>query len=254
MSTQTKIALVTGGSRGLGRNMALRIAEKGNDVIITYHSQKELAENVVSEIKAMGRNAVALNLDMANFNSLGEFVTRLINTLQTNWGITNFDFLINNAGIGATIHFAQVTENDFDLFMNIHFKSVYFLTQKLLPLLNDQGRIINISTGTTRVCVPGYSVYASMKGAIETLTKYLAKDLGTRGITVNVVAPGPIETDFNNAAIRNHPERKAAMASMIAMGRVGQAADIGGVIAFLCSEDSGWITGQRIEASGGISL
>ena len=254
MSTQTKIALVTGGSRGLGRNMALRIAEKGNDVIITYHSQKELAENVVSEIKAMGRNAVALNLDMANFNSLGEFVTRLINTLQTNWGITNFDFLINNAGIGATIPFAQVTENDFDLFMNIHFKSVYFLTQKLLPLLNDQGRIINISTGTTRVCVPGYSVYASMKGAIETLTKYLAKDLGTRGITVNVVAPGPIETDFNNAAIRNHPERKAAMASMIAMGRVGQAADIGGVIAFLCSEDSGWITGQRIEASGGISL
>ena len=254
MSTQTKIALVTGGSRGLGRNMALRIAEKGNDVIITYHSQKELAENVVSEIKAMGRNAVALNLDMADFNSLGEFVTRLINTLQTNWGITNFDFLINNAGIGATIPFAQVTEKDFDLFMNIHFKSVYFLTQKLLPLLNDQGRIINISTGTTRVCVPGYSVYASMKGAIETLTKYLAKDLGTRGITVNVVAPGPIETDFNNAAIRNHPERKAAMASMIAMGRVGQAADIGGVIAFLCSEDSGWITGQRIEASGGISL
>ncbi len=254
MSTQTKIALVTGGSRGLGRNMALRIAEKGNDVIITYHSQKELAENVVSEIKAMGRNAVALNLDMANFNSLGEFVTRLINILQTNWGVTNFDFLINNAGIGATIPFVQVTENDFDLFMNIHFKSVYFLTQKLLPLLNDQGRIINISTGTTRVCVPGYSVYASMKGAIETLTKYLAKDLGTRGITVNVVAPGPIETDFNNAAIRKQPERKAAMASMIAMGRVGQAADIGGVIAFLCSEDSGWITGQRIEASGGISL
>lgn len=254
MNTKVKIALVTGGSRGLGKNMAVRIAEKGNDVIITYQSQKELAEEVVKEIEAMGRKAVALELDLANFYSLDGFVTELAKTIQTNWGVSNFDFLINNAGIGATVPFAQVTENDFDLFMNIHFKSVYFLTQKLLPLINDHGRIINISTGTTRVCVPGYSVYASMKGAIETLTKYLAKDLGSRGITVNVVAPGPIETDFNNAAIRNHPERKAAMASQIALGRVGQAEDIGGVIAFLCSEDSGWITGQRIEASGGISL
>ena len=156
--------------------------------------------------------------------------------------------------MGATIPFTQVTEADFDQFMNVHFKSVYFLTQKSLPILNDGGRIINISTGTTRFCVPGYSVYASMKGAIETLTKYLAKDLGARGITVNVVAPGPIETDFNNAAIRNNPERKAAMAGMIALGRVGQAEDIGGVIAFLCSADAGWITGQRIEASGGVSL
>jgi NAD(P)-dependent dehydrogenase (short-subunit alcohol dehydrogenase family) len=250
----TKIALVTGGSRGLGKNMALRLAEKGADVIITYQSQKEAADTVVSEIEKSGRKAVALHLDVADFKSLDGFLQQVSQTLQSKWGVTKFDFLVNNAGIGATIPFAQVTEEDFDRFMNIHFKSVYFLTQKSLPLLNDNGRIINISTGTTRFCVPGYSVYASMKGAIETLTKYLAKDLGARGITVNVVAPGPIETDFNNAAIRNNPERKAAMASMIALGRVGQAEDIGGVVAFLCSADGGWITGQRIEASGGVSL
>jgi len=251
---KTNIALVTGGSRGLGKNMALRLAEKGNDVIITYQSQKEAAEAVVAQIESAGQKAAALHLDVSDFNSLDSFLLQVFKILQSKWDVSTFDFLINNAGIGATIPFAQVTEQDFDRFMNIHFKSVYFLTQKSLPLLNDGGRIINISTGTTRFCVPGYSVYASMKGAIETLTKYLAKELGARGITVNVVAPGPIETDFNNAAIRNNPERKAAMASMIALGRVGQAEDIGGVIAFLCSADAGWITGQRIEASGGVSL
>lgn len=254
MTEKTKIALVTGGSRGLGKDMALRLAEKGNDVIITYQSQKEAAEAVVAQIKATGRKAVALALDVADFTSLDGFVQTLKETLQHQWNSTHFDFLVNNAGIGATIPFEKVTEEDFDRFLNIHFKSVYFLTQETLSMLNDGGRIINISTGTTRFCVPGYSVYASMKGAIETLTKYLAKDLGARGITVNVVAPGPIETDFNNAAIRNNPERKAAMANMIALGRVGQAEDIGGVVAFLCSADGGWITGQRIEASGGVSL
>lgn len=252
--TKNKIALVTGGSRGLGKDMALRLAEKGNDVMITYQSQKEAAEAVVTEIEAGGQKAVALHLDVADFNSLNGFMQQVSETLQSKWGVTAFDFLVNNAGIGATIPFTQVTEADFDRFMNIHFKSVYFLTQRALPMMNDGGRIINISTGTTRFCVPGYSVYASMKGAIETLTKYLAKELGNRGITVNVVAPGPIETDFNNAAIRNNPERKAAMASMIALGRVGQADDIGGIIAFLCSSDAGWITGQRIEASGGVAL
>ena len=254
MSANNKIALVTGGSRGLGKDMALRLAEKGHDVIITYQSQKEAAEAVVAQIESKGQKAVALHLDVADFPSLDGFVKTLSDTLQSKWGVSNLDFLINNAGMGATIPFAQVTEADFDQFMNVHFKSVYFLTQKSLPILNDGGRIINISTGTTRFCVPGYSVYASMKGAIEILTKYLAKELGAKGITVNVVAPGPIETDFNNAAIRNNPERKAAMANMIALGRVGQAEDIGGVIAFLCSADAGWITGQRIEASGGVSL
>jgi NAD(P)-dependent dehydrogenase (short-subunit alcohol dehydrogenase family) len=249
-----KIALVTGGSRGLGKNMALRLADYGSDVIITYHSQKEAANAVVSEIEARGKNAIALQYDSSDFKSLDIFLQQVVQTLQNKWNTDRFDFLINNAGIGATIPFAQVTETDFDRFMNIHFKSIYFLCQKSLPIMNDQGRIINISTGTTRFSNPGYSVYASMKGAVEVFTKYLAKEIGSRGITANVVAPGPIETDFNNAVIRNNPERKAIMASLTALGRVGVAEDIGGIVAFLCSKDAGWINGQRIEASGGINL
>lgn len=254
MPTLNKIALVTGGSRGLGKNMALRLAEKGHDVILTYHSQKEAAAQVVESIEATGQKAAALHYDAGDISSINDFVRELQGMLQSKWGCTQFDFLINNAGIGATIPFAQVSEEDFDRLLNVHFKSVYFLTQKCLPLINDKGRIINISTGTTRFCVPGYSVYASMKGAIETFTRYLAKETGARGITVNVVAPGPVETDFNNAAIRNNPERKAMMGAQTALGRVGQADDIGGIIAFLCSDDAGWINAQRIEASGGINL
>ena len=253
MTTQ-KIALITGGSRGLGKDMAIRLAEKGTDIIITYQSKKELAAAVVEAIEAMGRKAIALPLNTSDISSLSGFLSEVKEKLRTTWGVEKFDFLINNAGMGATIPFEQVSEAVFDQFMNVHFKSVYFLTQQSLPILNDGGRIINISSGTTRFCVPGYSMYATMKGAVEILTKYLAKDLGARGITVNVVAPGPIETDFNNAAIRNNPDRKEAMASMIALGRVGQAEDIGGIIAFLGSPDGGWITGQRIEASGGVAL
>jgi NAD(P)-dependent dehydrogenase (short-subunit alcohol dehydrogenase family) len=249
-----KIALITGGSRGLGKNMAIRLAEKGHDVIITYNSNKDAANEVVAGIEATGVKASALQLDVENFKSLPGFLKEVSALLQSKWGNNKFDFLINNAGIGATIPFAQVTEDDFDRFMNIHFKSVYFLTQQSLPMMNDGGRIINISTGTTRFCAPGYSVYASMKGAIEVFTRYVAKEVGSRGITANVLAPGPIETDFNNAGFRNNPERKAMMASLTALGRIGQAEDIGGVVAFLCSGDSGWISGQRIEASGGINL
>jgi NAD(P)-dependent dehydrogenase (short-subunit alcohol dehydrogenase family) len=251
---QNKIALVTGGSRGLGKNMALRLAEYGNDVIITYHTHKEAAEDVVATIESSGRKAACLQYDSADFKSLDHFLQQVLETLQNKWNVSHFDFLINNAGIGASIPFAQVTEDDFDKFLNIHFKSIYFLTQRSLGMMNDGGRIINISTGTTRFCVPGYSVYASMKGAIETFTRYLAKEVGARGITANVVAPGPIETDFNNAAIRNNPERKKMMASLTALGRVGEAQDIGGVIAFLCTEDARWINAQRIEVTGGINL
>lgn len=254
MNHQTKIALVTGGSRGLGRDMALRLAEKGNDVIITYQSKKEAADLVVAEIEKMGQKAAALMLDTSDFDALDNFIQLLSQQLNNHFHQTHFDFLINNAGMGSTIPFEKATPSDFDLFMNVHFKSVYFLIQKALPLLNNNGRIVNISSGSTRSFVFGYSIYASMKGAIETLTKYLAKELGTRGITVNVLAPGPIETDFNNAAIRSNPERKAMMGTMAALGRVGKAEDIGGIVAFLCSEDAGWITGQRIEASGGLTL
>jgi NAD(P)-dependent dehydrogenase (short-subunit alcohol dehydrogenase family) len=254
MSTSTKIALVTGGSRGLGRDMALRLAEKGNDVIITYQSKKESAESVVTDIEKLGQKATAIFLDTSDFDSLQTFIDQLKAVLNSRWQTDHFDFLINNAGMGATIPFEKATPSDFDLFMNVHFKSVYFLIQKSLILINNNGRIVNISSGSTRSFVFGYSIYASMKSAIETLTKYLAKELGNRGITVNVLAPGPIETDFNNAAIRTNPERKAMMGTMAALGRVGQANDIGGIVAFLCSEDAGWITGQRIEASGGLNL
>lgn len=251
---ENKIAIVTGGSRGLGKDMALRLAEKGTDVILTYHTKNEAALTVVKQIESIGVKAAALQLDVENFKAIQPFIQKTKELLQTNWGTEKFDFLINNAGIGATLSFEKVTEEDFDRFTNIHFKSVYFLTQGLLTVMNDHGRIINISSATTRYCVPGYSVYSSMKGAIETLTRYLAKEVGARGITVNVVAPGPIETDFNNAAIRNNPDRKVFMSNMTALGRVGQAEDIGGIIAMLCSEDARWINAQRIEASGGIAL
>ena len=249
-----KIALITGGSRGLGKDMALRLAQHGHNIVITFVSQKQGAEDVVKEIEATGRQAMSLHLDTNNIASLTDFINEFRETLQAKWNESSFDFLINNAGIGATIPFAQVTEADFDKFMNIHFKSVYFLTQRLLPLINDNGRVINISTGTTRFCVPGYSIYASMKGAIEVFTRYLAKEVGARGITANVVAPGPVETDFNSGGNRDIPERNKFLASLTALGRVGLAKDIGGVIAFLCSEDGSWINGQRIEVSGGINL
>ena len=251
---KNKIAIVTGGSRGLGKNMALRLAEKGNDVIITYNSNKEMADDVVTEIERSGKKAASLQYDASDFNSLDKFLEEVSSTLKTKFNTDKFDFLINNAGIGGTIPFAQVTVEDFDKFNTIHFKSIFFLTQRALNIMNDNGRIINISTGTTRFCVFGYITYASMKGGIETFTRYVAKETGARGITCNVVAPGPIETDFNNAAIRNNPERKKLMSSLTALARVGEASDIGGIIAFLCSDDAGWINGQRIEASGGINL
>jgi NAD(P)-dependent dehydrogenase (short-subunit alcohol dehydrogenase family) len=249
-----KIALITGGSRGLGKEMALRLAENGRNIVITYASQKEAAEKVIKEIDPTGKQAASLHFDANQVSAFGNFVSDFQRTIQQKWNVSKFDFLINNAGIGATIPFEKATEEEFDRFMNIHLKSVYFLTQQLLPYINDHGRIINISSGTTKYSVPGYSIYASMKGAIETFTRYLAKEVGSRGITANVIAPGPVETDFNNGGNRDNPERKKMMASRAALGRVGLAKDIGGVIAFLCSEDGGWIDGQRIEVSGGLNL
>jgi len=251
---QSKIALITGGSRGLGKNMALRLAENGTDVVITYHTKKDEAEAVVAEIRQMGRKAASMQLDAGDIVSFDLFLEQLRTTLQTEFGCDTFDFLVNNGGMGATIPFAQVTEEVFDRFVNVHFKGVYFFTQKALILMADGGRIINISTGTTRFCVPGYSVYASMKGAVEIFTKYLAKENGTRGITANVVAPGPVETDFNSAAIRSNPQMKSYLSTLSPLNRVGEGEDIGGVVAFLCSDAARWINGQRIEVSGGINL
>ena len=251
--TQKKIALVTGGSRGLGKDMAISLAKRGVDVVLTYRSKKEEAENTVKEIAQLGQKAIALHLDMSEFASIDPFVQAVKDTLKTEWDVTAFDFLVNNAGMGATVPFLQVTEPLFDEFLNVHFKGIYFLTQKCVPMMNEGGCIINISTGTTRYSNPGYSVYASMKGAIEVFTKYLAKELGQKDIRANVVAPGPVETDFNNAAIRNNPQAKTMLASLSPLGRVGRADDIGGVVAFLCSGEAGWINGQRIEVSGGIN-
>jgi NAD(P)-dependent dehydrogenase (short-subunit alcohol dehydrogenase family) len=254
MSNSAKIALVTGGSRGLGKDMALRLAETGKDVILTYHTQQAEAEAVVAEIQKMGRKAVALQLNVALISGFDAFITQVQSALKQTFGTEKFDYLVNNAGVGATLPFGTVTEEDFDHLFNVHFKGVFFLTQKSLPLLADGGGIVNISTGTTRFCIPGYSVYASAKGAIETFTRYLAKELGSRGITANVLAPGAIETDFNGAAIRNNPQLKGYLGSITALGRVGEATDIGGVVAALCSDACRWVNGQRIEASGGMML
>ncbi|MDR3412666.1 MAG: SDR family oxidoreductase [Formivibrio sp.] len=249
-----KIAIVTGGSRGLGRNTALKLATKGVDVILTYRSQQAEADAVVAEIEKMGGQAVALQLDVANSQSFAGFAAQVKTALQTRWQRERFDYLVNNAGIGIHASFAETTEAQFDQLMNIQFKGVFFLTQALLPLMADGGRIVNISTGLTRFALPGYAAYAAMKGAIEVLTKYLAKELGSRGITVNVVAPGAIETDFGGGVVRDNAQINAFIASQTALGRVGTPDDIGDMIAALLSDDNRWINAQRIEASGGMFL
>ncbi|HTM98150.1 MAG TPA: SDR family oxidoreductase [Pedobacter sp.] len=246
-----KIALVTGGSRGLGKNMALALAKKGIDVILTYQSKKTEADEVVSSIELLGQKAIALQFDAGNVKSFDGFIAKVKEVLKEKWERSQFDFLINNAGIGINVPFADTTEDQFDLLNAIQFKGVYFLTQQALPILADQGRIINLATGLTRFTLPGYSAYAAMKGAIEIFTKYLAKELGSRKIAANVVAPGAIETDFGGGVVRDNEQMNAIIASNTALGRVGLPDDIGGVIAFLCSEEGRWINGQRIEVSGG---
>jgi len=251
---QSKIALVTGGSRGLGRNMALALAGKGFDVIVTYNSRAEEANEVVREIESAGQKAVALQLNVANSKSFNEFFNRVGVALANDFGAKKFDYLINNAGIGLYIPFAETTEEDFDILMNIHLKGAYFLTQKALPYMSDGGGIVNISSGLTRFSQVGSSAYATMKGAVETLTKYMAKELGPRKIRANVVAPGAIETDFGGGRVRDNKDINQFIASQTALGRVGLPEDIGSVVAFLCTEDANWINAQRIEASGGMFL
>ena len=249
-----KIALVTGGSRGLGKNAALRLAEYGSDVIITYRSKQVEAEEVVAEIAKTGQRAVALPLDVSDVSSFDEFMKEVATVLKANWQRDNFDFLINNAGIDTYSLIAEMTEEAFDGLFNVHFKGAFFFTQKALPLMANGGRIINMSTGLARFSLPGYGAYAAMKGAIEVFTRYLAKELGQRGITANAVAPGAIETDFTRPAFEANPQIKEVIAAQTALGRVGVPEDIGGVIAFLCSEDARWVNAQRIEASGGMFL
>lgn len=255
MNNQTnRIALITGGSRGLGKDMALQLAQKGMKVMITYLSKKEEAEEVVATINAGGGKAYALQLDVARSKSFDDFTIQFQHVLQTEFQAEKFDALVNNAGIGLHATFADTTEEQFDQMVDIHLKAPFFLTQKLLPLLNDDSSIVNISSGLTRVTFSGYDAYASMKGGVETLTRYQAKLLGQRGIRVNTVAPGAIETDFGGGVVRDNKDVNKNIASITALGRVGLPDDIGGVVAFLCSPDSKWVNAQRIEASGGMNV
>lgn len=251
---QSKIALVTGGSRGLGKNMAIAIAKKGLDVVLTYNSKKEEAEAVVAEIEALGQKAAALQLNVADANGFDAFFAEVAKVLSSTFGADKIDYIVNNAGVGVHAAFADTTVEDFDNLVNIQLKGPFFISQKALPLLADGGGIINISTGLARFATPGYAAYASMKGGIEVLTRYQAKELGARGIRVNVVAPGAIETDFGGGVVRDNAALNAGIASQTALGRVGLPDDIGGVVAFLCTDDARWVTAQRIEASGGMFL
>lgn len=249
-----KIAIITGGSRGLGENAALKLAAKGIDTILTYRSKQQEAEQVIKRIEALGARSVALQLDVADSSSFGEFASKVKDRLQTVWQRDSFDYLLNNAGTALHASFNQTTEAQFDEMVNVHFKGPFFLSQKLLPLMIDGGRILNVSSGLARFSLPGSSAYASVKGAMEVLTRYQAKELGERRISVNILAPGAIATDFSGGMVRDNPEVNAFVASQTALGRVGLPDDIGNAVAQLLSEESGWINGQRIEASGGMFL
>lgn len=252
--THTPIALVTGGSRGLGRETALRLAASGSDVILTYRTQADEAQAVVDAIHALGRRAVALPLDVGVSATFDAFSQRVRTVLAADFGRDTFDHLVNNAGVGVHASLMETTEAEFDALVNVHLKGVFFLTQKLLPLMADGGRIVNLSSGLARFALPGYAAYAAMKGGVEVLTRYMAKELGARGIAVNTVAPGAIATDFGGGTVRDNPQVNGFIAAQTALGRVGEAEDIGGLIAALLQPSHRWVNAQRIEASGGMFL
>jgi len=245
------IALITGGGRGLGENMARHLVARGSDVIVTYRNSADGAAAVVKAAEEMGARGAALRLDTAAVSGFGAFVEQLRETLKERFDRERFDHLVNNAGIGVHASFLETSEEEFDALVNVHLKGVFFLTQKLVPLMEDGGRILNVSTGLARFTLPGFSAYAAMKGAIEVLTRYQAKELGARGIRVNAIAPGAIETDFGGGMVRDNPELNQMVAGQTALGRVGLPDDVGGAVASLLAPESGWITGQRIEVSGG---
>ncbi len=248
------IALVTGGSRGLGKNAALKLAAKGTGIILTYNSNVEEAQKVVREIEAKGVKAVALQLNVGDIASFAAFARNVAEQLKLVWQRETFDYLLNNAGIGIHAAFEHTTEAQFDQLVNIHFKGPFFLTQNLLPLLKNGGRILNVSSGLARFCQPGYAAYAAMKGAMEVLTRYQAKELGARGIAVNIIAPGAIETDFGGGQVRDNEQINQYLASQTALGRVGLPDDIGDAMAALLSDELGWMNAQRVEVSGGMFL
>ena len=248
-----RIAVITGGGRGLGRSMALHLARTGTDVIITWQNNEAAAHEVVAQVEALGRRAAALRLDVADSGGFPVFADQ-VRALLGGWGRERFDILVNNAGTSLHVPLMEVTGQQFDGIFAVHVKAVVFLTQALVPLLNEGGRILNISSGLARVSLPGSAVYGAAKGAVEVLTRYQARELAERRITVNVLAPGAIETDFSGGQVRDNPELNRMVAGMTALGRAGLPDDIGGAAAALLAEGCGWITGQRIEASGGMML
>ena len=248
------IALVTGGSRGLGKNAALKLAAQGTGIILTYNNNAQDAQQVVEEIQATGVKAVALQLNVADSATFSNFASQVREQLKAVWQRDTFDYLLNNAGIGIHAAFAQTSEAQFDQLVNIHFKGPFFLTQSLLPLIKDGGRILNVSSGLARFCQPGFAAYAAMKGAMEVLTRYQAKELGARGIAVNIIAPGAIETDFGGGQVRDNAQVNQYLASQTALGRVGLPDDIGDAMVALLSDKLGWMNAQRIEVSGGMFL
>lgn len=250
-NNSNKVALITGGSRGLGRDMAIQLAKKNFDIIITYNSNKAAADEVVAAVKAEGKKAVAMQLDVAKSSSFNAFINEVKEKLTSDFGTNQVHSLVNNAGTGLYAPFDSTTEAQFDEMVNVHLKAAFFLTQKMLPILSDGGSIVNISSGLARFSSNNYSAYAIMKAAIESLTRYQALELGGRKIRVNTVAPGAIETDFGGGAVRDVKEINNMIASHTALGRVGLPDDIGSVVAFLCSEDAKWVNAQRIEVAGG---
>lgn len=249
-----RIALVTGGSRGLGKNAVLKLAAEGTDIILTWNSSQQEAQEVVREIEGKGRKAAALQLNVGDTASFARFAQQVKETLTHVWQRDTFDYLVNNAGTGLYAPYTETTEAQFDDAVNIHFKGPFFLTQQLLPLIKDGGRILNVSSGLARFTQPGSGTYAAMKGAMEVLTRYQAKELGVRGISVNIIAPGAIETDFGGGRVRDNAKLNQLLASQTALGRVGLPDDIGDAIAALLSDKLGWMNAQRIEVSGGMFL
>jgi len=249
-----KVAVVTGGNRGLGKDIALSLAEMGVGVVLTYRSNKEEGDQVVEQIQASGGTAVSLQLDVSMTASFDTFLDQLHVLLPEKFGTEKIDFLINNAGFGKAIPIENLTEPDFDSLVNVHFKGVVFLTQKALRIMNDGGGVVFITAAADRYNVPAYATYGACKGAIEVFSRYVAKEYGPRGIRANTVAPGGIVTDFNNAAIRSNPQVQQWIIAQTPMGRLGDAHDIGGLVALLCSDGARWLTGQRLEATGGFNL
>ncbi len=253
-NSENKVALVTGGSRGIGKDIALSLAGLGIGIVLTYHTNKREGDRVAEEIRASGGKALALQLDVSTTTSFGPFLDRVKAALREMFGTENIDFLVNNAGFGKAIPVADLTERDFDSFMNVHFKGVVFLTQKALTMMNDGGGVVFITAAADRYHVPGYAAYGACKGAVEVFARYVAKEYGPRGIRSNTVAPGGVVTDFADAAIRSNPQAKQWIIAQTPMGRLGEARDIGGLVALLCSDDARWLTGQRLEATGGFNL